>query len=386
MFLFIGLVACVKPVFFIPCLCGPRLYANITEPDLHSECPEMNNYQFWPIDGQLQSKYPDCYGKLMNTKYDETTRRVSPLQGITITSEPFGDYESQYSFVPLANELKKQGYQKNVNLFGALYDFIHYPLGLDDFLNILIQKIEEAYKVNSEKAVLIGQSLGTHFVYMILTKWTTKQWREKYIDRAIFVAPAFLGCFNPFDEFVQGWFSNLKVTPGVTESARRMTACQVLATNYVVGENSIVFKNSEDPSKSVKAPEIRQYLIQNKVLTDDNIKIFDEIETILKEYPTEPDVPSLVIYNSGIDTKVAFDATEGIDKLKYIYGKGDETCQSEGAEWVCDHWSNVKCFDAKSSSQTYEHISMLFASDNIQRMIRFIDNNNVKKPRRPKIF
>lgn len=388
----------LKPVFFLPCLTCSPLYANITEPEKYPQCPQpFINRQFWPIDLTLQKEYPDCYGILIDTKFNETTKKVSPLPGISIFSTKFGDYESQSSFVPFANKLiKEQQYEKNKNLFGCCYDWIHYYLGLDYFFKELTEKIEWAVQNNNgKKAVLIGLSLGTHFIQYYLNNMTTPEWRQKYIDRAIMAGTCPFGCFDPFNEFVQGFFSRLTVSEGVKQAAYKMPSCQLLSANYIVSQNTVIFKNAKiESNKSllmkrpiisnienidIKAPEIKEYLTNYGNLKGEALQIFNVIENDLKSTPKELDVPLLVLYNSGIDTFAYYDASNGFDKLQRMKGPGDGTCQSESAEYICDRWTQVKCFDAKSKDLKYAHIQMLHADDNMERMIDFIDNTPQKK-------
>lgn len=384
--------ASLKPVFFFPCLTCSPLFANITEPDKYPQCPKpFINRQFWPKNSTLQKEYPDCYGVLIDTRFNETTEKVTPLPGISIFSTKFGDYESQSSFVPFANKLiKEQGYEKNKNLFGCCYDWIHYYLGIDYFFNELIEKIEWSVNNNDgKKAVLIGLSLGTHLIQYFLTNLTTAEWREKYIDRAIMAGTCPYGCFDPFNYFVQGYFSTLTVTEGVKQAAYRMPSCQLLSAHYFVGKDTVVFQNAKtETNKSltgrpiispinnidIKAPEIRDYLTNYGNLKGEALKIFKVIERGLIAKPIELDVPLLVLYNSGMNTYTYYDASNGFDKLEKKIGKGDGTCQSESAEYICDNWNNVKCFDPKSPDSKYSHIGMLKAPDNMERMIDFIDN------------
>ncbi|KAK8898515.1 hypothetical protein M9Y10_000806 [Tritrichomonas musculus] len=392
--------ASLKPVFYLPCLTCSPLFANITEPDKYPQCPKpFINRQFWPINYTLQKEYPDCYGVLIDSQFNETTNKVSPLPGISIFSTKFGDYESQSGFIPLANKLiKEEGYEKNKNLFGCCYDWIHYYLGLDYFFKEFTEKIEWAVNNNEgKKAVLIGLSLGTHFVHYFLTNLTTPEWREKYIDRVVMAGTCPFGCFDPFTEFVQGFFSRLTTTERVKQAAYKMPSCQLLSSNYIVSKNSIIFQNakiddnlnipkkdnrssierpkiSQFKNADIKAPEIRDYLINYGHLKGEALQIFNVIEKGLQSKPIELDVPLLVLYNSGIDTFSYYDASNGYDNLVKKTGKGDGTCQSESAEYICDNWNHVKCFDPKSKDMTYAHIQMLKAPDNMERIIDFIDN------------
>lgn len=388
--------ASLKPIFYLPCLTCSPLFANITKPELYPQCPNpFISQKFWPIDYTLQSQYPDCYGILIDTKFNETTKKVSPLPGISVFSTDFGDYESQTSFIPFANKLiNEQGYEKNKNLFGCCYDWIHYYLGIDYFFNQLIEKIELAVKNNEgRKAVLIGQSLGTHFILYFLNKLTSPEWRSKYIDRAIMSGPAMFGCFDPFNEFVKGFFSYLTVTEGVKQAAYKMPSCQLLSYHYIVGKDTVVFQNATNKRSNkshsisqinnfdVKAPQIKEYLNKYGHLQGEALKIFNVIEEGLSELPPELDIPLLILYNSGISTYSHYDASDGFDNLKILTGPGDGTCQSDGAEYICDHWNQVKCFDAKSSDGKYSHLQMINAPDNMERMVDFIDNptNKVRK-------
>lgn len=372
---FIGTASkALKPLFFLPCLTCSPLYANITDPDRYPECPSpYMRRRLWPIDVTLQSEYPECYGILMDTVLDRKTNTTSPRPGITIYTDDFGNYANLASFKALAKTLTFQHhYEDNVNIFGVTYDWIHYYLGLDYVFNNLTRNIETAVKNNEgKKAILMGQSLGAHFIKYYLKHKVSKEWINQYIDRVIFAGPAFYGCFNPFDEFVRGWFSQLQVTPGVAEAARKMVSCQCLTPNYVIGKDETVFKNAG--GKDLKPSDIKQYLIDNGALTGDALDIFNIVEEDLKEEPTDIGVPSLILYNSGFQTQTSFDATNGFEGLKPLLGPGDSTCETYQADYICEHWAQVKCLDFESTDVKYSHLEMIRTPEAIFKIIDFMD-------------
>lgn len=372
--LFILSIFCssLKPIILIPGHGGGGAWATITKPELYPECPPLNDYQFWPYNETFGKKYPECMGHLIRAVYNEETQKITHPDGIEFRSEEWGHMDTLYNYGPLVDYLvNKKGYEKGKNLWGIGYDWVLYYPGTPELFDNLIKFVEQVHSQTGQKVIMMGHSMGTHVVRLLLTNKTTKEWVQKHIDGIELLAPAFFGCFVSFSMTVYGKFGAIPINDIAAASARRMPSLHVLWDNYVVFDGHPVFQNVPNKPEGIRPNEVKDYLISQNRFDDQAQKIFKYVEPSLQEAPIEPPVRMYLLYNSGISTPISMDAS---NNYAFINKSGDAICHSGGPEYVCKHWKNIKCFDWKKDDWAYSHSQMMYRDGTFEKIYEFIGN------------
>ena len=246
-----------------------------------------------------------------------------------------------------------------------------YPVGTPELFSQLQARVEKAYKESRKKVVLLGHSYGTHVIRQFITKAMTEEWVKEHIDGVIFSAPAFVGCYGPFDFFVKGQFSSVPITEYNTLVTRKLPSIHAMFPNYVAYKDQVIFSNVSKFG-NVKAPQLRNFFVENGFLSEDGNKIFNLVEESLKEEPKQPPVRSLVLYNSGKEAIVGY----ANDDFEPVYGPGDGICKSSGPEYACNNWNDIECVDWKETGDEWNHDNMLHRIQEIDKIYDFLRVND----------
>lgn len=369
LFVFFSLSFSLKPIYLIPGFTGGALYATITKPKQYPECPTLRHYQFFPINKSFLQQYPKCLGNLFSTIYDSQHNRISSLPGIHIESDSFGNVSSFASLAKVVDHLVSQGYVVNETLFGVPYDWVHYYPGTIEIFTKLKSHIESLFGQRGEKVILFGHSMGSHLVRLFFTNFTDSAWTDKFIDRVILNAPAFYGCSDLVERVITGILDDEgEANPGIAYSIRHMPSVFLLFENFNINREKIVFVS--DHRDGVHPYETHKYLHQVNLLDDLSMKIFSVIQPSLFEKPSEIPVKTLLFYNSGLPTPVAFNETT----LLRINGNGDGFCESDIIEKLCGQWKHTQCVNWKSNDQRFNHVKMLSTREELNMISKFISD------------
>lgn len=362
-----------KPVYLISGFVGSSLYATITDPNLHPQCPpNLNRFQFFPINRIFHQQYPQCLGSLLSTTYNSEKNQITPLPGIKIEADSIGNVSSIPSFSKLVGRLISEGYVVNKTLFGVPYDWIHYYPGTLELFSELKEHIENISNKLGEKVILIGHSMGTHVIRLLFSNFTNSKWIKKYVDRVILSAPAYYGCFDLVERILKGDLY-VEKDENIAYSIRHMPSAFVLFENFNLFKDKIVFANSTEDKNSIIYPsDVHKYLHRIGLLDDLSLKIFSQIEPSLIEEPFEFPVPTLLFYNSELPTPISFN---GVTHEK-IEGKGDGSCQSDILDKLCSQWKHTKCVNWKKNDPKFGHVAMLGVRDELNKISEFIKTND----------
>lgn len=371
--IFLTISFSIKPIYLIPGFTGCALYATITKPKEYPQCPRnIRHFQFFPINTSFQQKYPECLGLLYSTIYDSRTNSISTYPGIHIEADSFGNVTSFASYANVVKHLLSSGYVINQTLFGVPYDWIHYYPGTIKIFSNLKNHIEDIYGRTGKKVILFGHSMGSHLVRLLFSNYSDKSWVDKYIDRVILNAPAFYGCSGIVELVITGILDDEKVPDEfIAFSLRHMPSAFLLFENYNINKSKNFFI-SNFLNGGVKSFEVHKYLRQENVIDDMSMKIFSVIEPSLMQKPSELPVKTILFYNSGLKTPVAFHE----ETLQRIDGDGDGLCQSDVIETLCKQWKNTKCINWNSNDDRFNHVTMLSAKEELDMISDFINDKD----------
>lgn len=107
---------------------------------------------------------------------------------------------------PLIEAFQALGYQDNVNLFAACYDFrlIASPDVMNEWCLRIKGLIEQSYESNAQLPVfLVSHSLGCQLTNIFLSR-QAPEWKSKYVNTTIYISPNFIGSPKPLRTFLSG--------------------------------------------------------------------------------------------------------------------------------------------------------------------------------------
>jgi hypothetical protein len=369
------------PIVLLPGLYGSALTAKYDKGwAKHWYCPsKMDDTLFWVDFKFALPPVYNCLFEMLRGYYDENTGRVTSEPGITIDVPDYGgekglsyvDEKGIFgmhfieSFYSLLKYLKGKGYTIRQDLFGAPYDW-RLPMSshTDVFFPRLKNLVEEAYnKNNGEKVTILGYSYGGMFIHQFFTKYVTKEWKKKYILKAIFLAPAFAGSMDTFDVSWNRYFPILPFLKSdiITQTVETVPCIHTLYPNVnVFGDKALVIGPN---GEKYTAKDIPEFLINHGKFHDKNIKLVNENIKVTREVPKDPEVPLMMLFNSGVNTRMTINFKDGYDKdPETIYEEGDGTVPAIGPRWACNNWGSdenaLHCVDVAQKSDDFGHGGM----------------------------
>lgn len=150
-----------------------------------------------------------CFLDSAKLHYDVFSRRSYSAPGVTVTTTPFGETDGAEWLSPpplrikdnsyfkyMVDGLVSLGYQRNVNIKAAQYDWRRAPNENTEWIINLRKLIEEMYAENGGMPViLLTHSMASTFSYVFLNSMPV-WWRGKYIRSWLLISSVFGGVFK----------------------------------------------------------------------------------------------------------------------------------------------------------------------------------------------
>ena len=378
MHLFITLITIKMPIIFVPPLYGTNLHVsyNTSYVNNHIYCSKtayddilwVNTKYFFP-------PMYNCLFNLLTVNYDKENDRYKSIPNVNISIHDFGGEESVKfiddgimgyhiieSFQSLIQKFKNEGYEMRKNLFAAPYDWRFAVLGLDEFYVKLKKLIEEdAYEKNDrQKVTLFGFSTGGFILQHFLSEIIDEKWKEKYIHKAVFLAPSWGGAGLTVYSFMEKVFPPIPVIKSNDLSAmiQSMPVIMQHFPNWEIFGNFPVVRGPGEISYN--ASQVGELLINLERLTGDNIYTYKKIEKHIKKAPKPIGVPTTIIYNSGLDTDFGLRYKNWNKPPVMVPVRGDGTIMARGVEYACKNWpasdeTPILCIDMARDDHHYKH-------------------------------
>lgn len=354
---------------------------------LSEECPEtFTDRDVWfNIASFCTPRRARCTFKALTPIYDTDTDRMYTRPNVTVTPRDWSGVDGIKGtskilgldippyFNKFVSRLQSNGYKLGENIFGAPYDW---RFGVDqppEFWAKLMELCERAVNSTGKKAKILTHSMGGPVIHSFLTKHSTKEWRDKYLSRVIFSAPSWSGSGSAH---ISLWRKQILFLP-----AKNPDLEEFLHMNgglYVHFPNSKIYANSTMytcAGRNITGAELLDFFVESGKLTEKQIKPAKRNLAYASEFPSIPDLPIRVLYNSGVKTSVGLDLRSKEDKGKARYGPGDGVVSSEGVDWVCREWENqgadIKCIDLKS--RTFMHWNFLLRKNTQNILLEWLE-------------
>lgn len=381
MFLLISTALCVKPLILIPGLFGSQLYTTYGK-DFAQEwyCTKTaKNKVAWVNPSYLIPPRYNCLFNMLAVVYNTTAKNFESKPGLQLYPDDFGgvdgistlieagDIRIIESFSHMVAYMKARGYVVGETLFGVPYDWRLAYVGLHNgTLNAdLLTLVTRAYNASGgQRVTILGYSLGSIISTQFLGNYLTAAARTQYVEKAIFLAPAFAGAGDavaaswalrfPIAEFLESKY--------IEEAVRNMPCVHVLFPNYIVYSDTAVIRRPD--GTYVYADGVIDFLAEQGKLTGDSLAMarLNE-EMILKKAPVDPMVPVMFIYNSGLSTKMGLNFKNGYNNEPVKMSvAGDGTVPAKGIQWACRNFGStvnpVLCYDMDTSDPQFNHMGL----------------------------
>ena len=368
-----------RPVVLLPGLYGSSLTATYEKGYAkHWYCPKTQDHDiFWFNYKYVIPPTYNCLFEMLEGYYDEANDKVTSPPGLTVDVPDWGGEEGiAYvdsagilgmhfieSFHSMLEYLKEKGYTVKKDVFGAPYDWRLAMVGLeDDLFPKLKALIEEASSLNeNQKVVVLGYSCGGIVIQRFFANYVDAAWKQQYIQKAIFLAPAFAGSPMTIDVAWNRYFPilpSLKLE-SIEEAVETVPCIHTLFPNpNIFGDIPLI----AGPDGDITAKDIPDYLVKKGKFHEQNIKLMRKDSEIIYEVPQDPGVDLMMLYNSKVQTAMTMNFTKGYEEdYEVVYAEGDGTVPAVGPKWGCENWKNGKslyCVDIAKEDKEFDHSGM----------------------------
>lgn len=396
LFLFLTSLLCLKPLLLVPGIYESNLIATASHYSSLWYCPdEFNHETIWFNHKYVVPPLFNCLFELLQCNYDEETDTINSMPGVHIDVQDFGgdqglsyidhglgDLHFVKSLSHMIKTLKSFGYTVHKDLFGIPYDWRLVMSGLvsTNFYEQFRLKIEEAYMLNNnQKVTLLGYSSGSLVVHHFLTDVIDEEWKTKYVEKIIFLAPAFSGSAFSIEAL---WKQYIPIFPflkseEVKLTVQKMPVLYSLMPNYEVFEKMPIIYGPNN--NTIYSKDVIQFLIENGKLQKEGILIMNKTIPFIKSAPTEVGLPVYLMYNDAFDTLSAFNISNGdIDNPIEINMPGDTTLTAFAQEYPCRGWSSENtliCHNFNMKDFHFYHMTMSY-NTYIEHLIFNLTNND----------
>ncbi|KAK4015285.1 phospholipase A2 group XV [Daphnia magna] len=373
------------PVILVPGDGGSQIEGRLDKPTaVHYVCSKKTDYWFslWLNMELLVPIVIDCWVDNMKLTYDNITRTTSNNLGVDIRIPDFGNSTSvewidpskasagNY-FATIAESILKFGYERNVSLRGAPYDFRKAPNELQDYFVNTKALVEDTYsRTNGQKIIFITHSMGSPMILYFLNH-QTQEWKNKYIKSWISLAGCWAGTIKALKVYAQG--DNLGVRV-LSETALREQQRTSPSLSWLMPSSM-----QWSPEEVMVQTSSRNYTIQDyqEFFLDIDFPLgydmWQDTHPLVHEL-TAPGVEIHCIFGTGVDTaeRLVYTKSTPLGKATIIMGDGDGTVNVRSLA-ACSKWVNeqsqpvyVQAFPKR------DHMAVLYDPvilDYIQRVV-----------------
>lgn len=395
-FLLIEATFSLKPIMLVPGLMGTQLRGNVSRKPWWF-CPPIVDDIVWVNDVLVIPPIYKCMLESLGLEWHEETNEITQKEGVSIGPFDFGglgaisyadELEQTFHVVPtyasFIEVLKSRGYIERETLFGIPFDWRFGMNFKETFWMKVKNLIENVYeKNNNQKVVLIGHSMGSLFINYFCMKIASKEWREKYIDSALLVAPSMGGSFITFTVVLTKTIPYIGFIGELTDSSQKLAGVDIHFPNYEIFGDHVFF--TDENGTQYTARELKKALNNTGIFDSDPsiLKIFEASEDYISHVPPAFDIPTAIIYNTALDTMSSLDRSSKKDK--YFYGPGDMEVNGESFEYFCNKWNTtyiVDCYNVEHDTPHATHGSIMHQNVTYDFLFNHIENEDWKKLRK----
>ena len=398
---FASLALGIRPVILIPGTYASLLKLNGTNLDSEWYCPRRIDDQIiWIDEAFFLPPFYNCLLDWATVYYDKENDRQASYPGASIYTWDFGelygitylDRMGHYSFLPYYSHLihlfEDRGWKEHQSLFGAPFDWRFGMANLDHakFWDQLKELVEKAWRLNNERVVLLGHSLGGYVLHMFLNEKCDEDWLAKYVERGILVAPSFSGAGKALR---YAWTNQIQESiitisgDKVKQALQSMGAVHIHFPNYDLFGNATVVVGPD--GKNYTASAVPDLLVKYGKVQGDNVNLVNLNRPYLEYAPRGPKVPEYVMFNSAIETEIGLKVLDNWENgtIEKMLGSGDSTLSGTPIyEWCKRHESNknLVCYDVNSTDPITSHFGMIKNEGTMEILYQAVVNDTLTAP------
>lgn len=378
-----------KPIFFINGIFASPLFVKILDKEKYSkllprkyknfiESASNNKIMIWPP-GRTNLQDLSCLFETVAYREKNGEIVVKPPDGLKFESGPIRKVTHAHNNNKNTNDIELPLYLHGYhNVYNVPYDWFHYFYNTNKVFSNLKEKIEEEVQKTGQKAVLVGYSLGGHFIRYFLTEFSNKKWNSHHISGIQFGSSVIGGAFPTLIHLITGQFQKNKLFK--TDFFKRMPSFTAMFPNFhankKVIKKTIFNSKSEIETQYIGASQIFERLKKNGKIDKTYELLYLKGLNFFKEDIVDPEIRSNFIFNSGIPTINTLNITIKNSKPKYeiVYGEGDGMMPTNGIKYVIKKWSNVTYHDFNKNDKKFGHLEMIKQPEYTRLTREFIDS------------
>ncbi|KAK7861832.1 hypothetical protein R5R35_000592 [Gryllus longicercus] len=341
------------PVILVPGDGGSQVEAKLHKKDtVHYLC-QKNTQDYFNIWLNMELLVPiviDCWIDNIKLVYDNKTRKTYNSDGVDIRIPGFGNTSTVEWLDPsqavtgayfkdVGNALVAMGYERNVSIRGAPYDFRKAPNENQQYFVDLKALIEETYTINGNKpVVIIAHSMGAPMTMHFLGG-LKQRWKNKYIRALVTLSGAWAGSVKALKVYLVGDDLGSYV---LRESVMKDEQITSPSLAWLM-PSSVFWKPSEvlvqTPDKNYTVNDFEEFF--RDIYYEVGWEMRKDVQKLDSKF-TAPGVEIHCLHGFGVNTieRLVYKPGKFPDGYpNFIFGDGDGTVNKRSLE-ACMHWES----------------------------------------------
>lgn len=369
--------ATLSPVVIIPGDGSNQLEAKLDKSKtVHFYCSKKSDwFRIWLSVTQLVPGEIDCWADNIRLVVDEKTGLAENSPGVTVRVPGFGTTtgfeeldpsipaHKSAAFYNMVEALVDVGYERNVTLRGAPYDFRYTPDSQDgQYGKALKALIEDTVDAIGEPCTIVSHSMGgLQSLYFLQNQ--DEAWKSKYIKRWIPISFPVLGAAKEFRLFATGDNEGIPVQASSIRDEQRSyeTNLWLLPRD----QRSTVFARTDE--KNYTTNNYDEFFTDIGYARGEIVR--KRVSSLIHDVSTGPGVDVHCLYSTGVDTPFSFYYKGGdFSKAPIVTNSdGDGTVHASSLEF-CNQWSNTNV----TTYSGIDHSGMIMDSAVIKKVVDII--------------
>ncbi|KAL5022187.1 hypothetical protein ScPMuIL_001342 [Solemya velum] len=341
------------PVVIVPGDGGSQIFAKLNKtsaPEVYCVKKTDTFFNMWLNLEELAPFVIDCFVDNMKLNYNNQTRKTSNQPGVETAFPGFGDtqtiewldpthiFPTTY-FSPIVEAMLTWGYQRNVSVRGAPFDFRKSPNEMSEFYKDLQALVEETYEINNNtRVVMMGHSMGNP-VLLYFFNYIPQAWKDKYIQAFISLASPWAGAVKTLRLFASGDNLGVPIVKPITvrPEQRAMTSTAFLMPTNKYWNNSEVLV--VQPHRNYTVNDYKQFFEDIGFMT--GFEMWKDTSPLIYDLDP-PNVELHCLHGNGIETPGTLLYTEKTwpdSQPAMIPDQGDGTVNIRSL-MACTRWQN----------------------------------------------
>ncbi|XP_041375530.1 phospholipase A2 group XV-like [Gigantopelta aegis] len=265
-----------NPVILVPGDGGSQILAKLNKSSVVHYICEKTTADYYSLWLNLEMMIPeviDCFVDNMRLVYHPENHTTSNSPGVDTKIPGFGKtehiewldpdvhvhYSSTSYYNPIVEALVLWGYERDVSIRGAPYDFRKAPNELGQFFFDFQLLVEDTYvKNNNSKVIVLAHSMGNaNMLYFFNQR--PQSWKDKFIKFWISLSGVWAGAVKPLRLMASGDSLNIPLVSAMSiriEQRSMMSTAFLMPSDKFWGNNEVLVSR---PGKNYTVNDYEQF-------------------------------------------------------------------------------------------------------------------------------